>query len=185
MKSLTGLLLYTCLWLFAGGGVAAVAQDSAEEERLLKAAFIYNFAKFTLWPEDAMGEAGAPFSLCIAGEDDLVDALVRLGGSQVKGRPLRILSVKEARVPGRCQMLFVAASEQRSYSDLLRSLRGRAILTVSELPRFASSGGVIELYRDHERIRFVINLGIARAAGLEISPSLLRLAAEVNQGQAP
>ncbi|MDD4882548.1 MAG: YfiR family protein [Gallionellaceae bacterium] len=185
MKSLTGLLLCTCLWLFAGGGAVAMAQDSAEDELLLKAAFIYNFAKFTLWPEDAMGEAGTPFSLCIAGEDDLADALARLSGNQVKGRPLSILAVREARLPGRCQMLYVAASQQRGYPDLLRSLHGRPILTVSELPRFASSGGVIELYREHERVRFIINLGIARGAGLEISPSLLRLAAEVYQGQDP
>ena len=50
------------------------------------------------------------------------------------------------------------------------------ILTVSEIPRFASTGGMIELFREQDRIRFIINVKMARAAGLEISPNLLRLA---------
>lgn len=158
-----------------------MAQDSAGEEALLKAAFIYNFAKFTHWPEEARADRGAPLSLCIAGEDDLAEALMRLRGRLVRGRPLSVQAFREAGVPGGCDMLYVAASEHRRQSNLVRPLRGLPVLTVSELPGFAHAGGSIELYREAERIRFIINLGAARAAGLEISPNLLRLAVVVGQ----
>lgn len=159
----------------------AMAQDSAEEEVLLKAAYLYNFAKFTRWPEDAMGEPGAPLSLCIAGGDDLADVLERLRGKLVKGRPLSIQTIKDGRALRGCQMLYVAVSEQQRYPDLVKSARGQPVLTVSELPGFSDSGGIIEIFREHERIRFIINLGVARRAGLEISPNLLKLAVQVDQ----
>jgi len=78
-------------------------------------------------------------------------------------------------------MLYVAVSEQQRYPDLVKSARGQPVLTVSELPGFSDSGGIIEIFREHERIRFIINLGVARRAGLEISPNLLKLAVQVDQ----
>ncbi|MBK6744286.1 MAG: YfiR family protein [Hydrogenophilales bacterium] len=126
-------------------------------------------------------EQGGPLSLCIAGEDDLADTLGRLKGKLVKGRKLHTQTFKGTQVPGNCHMLYVAASEQKRYRGLVRTVRGQAILTVSELPGFARTGGIVELTHAHGRIRFIINLGLARAAGLEISPRLLALAEVVDQ----
>ncbi len=158
-----------------------MAEADAEDGLVLKAAFIYNFAKFTHWPEKLPGEQGAPLSLCIAGEDDLADTLGRLKGRLVKGRQLHTQTFKGTQIPGNCHVLYVAASEQKRYRGLVKAVRGQAILTVSELPGFARTGGIVELTRAHGRIRFIINLGLAREAGLEISPRLLALAELVNQ----
>ena len=58
----------------------AVAQDVTEPA--LKAAFIYNFAKFTEWPGDSAGRE--PFVICVLGDAAVGDALERA----VKGRRL-------------------------------------------------------------------------------------------------
>ncbi|NTV95571.1 MAG: YfiR family protein [Thiobacillus sp.] len=159
----------------------ALATDGAEDETLLKTAFVYNFAKFTRWPGKAMDEQVESLSLCIAGEDNLAEGLWRLRGRPVKGQPLAVLAVREARLPKTCNILYVAASEQPQLPDYLRATRGQAILTVAQFGRFAQDGGMIELYREHGRVRFIINLGAARAAGLEINPSLLSLAVVIGQ----
>jgi hypothetical protein len=56
---------------------------SAQEvtEAALKAAFVYNFAKFTEWPADAM-PASSPIMMCVHGDPAVADALARA----VKGR---------------------------------------------------------------------------------------------------
>lgn len=160
---------------------AAQARNGGDEEALIKAAFVYNFAKFTRWPDGAVEAAGAPLTLCLAGEDELVDALDRLAGKTVKGRPLAVQAIKGGQVPRQCQMLYVAASEQRRQGDLVRPLQRQPILTISQLAGFARAGGVVELYREDGRIRFIINLAAARGAGLEISPNLLNLAVVIGQ----
>lgn len=169
------LLLCACLWLLANAASVAIARDTANDESLLKAAYIYNFAKFTRWPESALGAPGTPLSLCIAGSDELVDVLWKLSTKMIKGRPVILQTVDGMPTSGNCHMLYVASSEHKTHLDIIHTVRNQPILTISELPRFSNAGGMIELYRKNERLRFFINADAARAAGLEISPSLLKL----------
>lgn len=186
LKSQTaGWLLAAGLWLLCCAAPAAVAQDSAQEVRLLKAAFIYNFAKFTRWPDEVANNTSHPLHLCILGEDELVAELERLGGKTVQGRPLMIKSVQEVPARESCQILYVAASERQRYASTVEALRGEPVLTVSEIPHFGSTGGIIELFREEDRLRFIINLGVARESGLVLSSRLLRLAVVIGQGETP
>jgi len=45
------------------------AEDDMAGEYLVKAAFLYNFAKFVEWPEEAFYDDRSPLTLCILGED--------------------------------------------------------------------------------------------------------------------
>ena len=49
-------------------GTARAAQDSPSEYQL-KAAFVYNFAKFVDWPPKVYSGPQSPFSICILGTD--------------------------------------------------------------------------------------------------------------------
>lgn len=169
-------LLCAACWLFASAMPIALAGDNVEDVSLLKTAFIYKFTLFTHWPEHALNEKGAPIQLCVAGEDDLVDALGQLRGKPIKGHPISIQALKETQVPKNCHILYIATSERKNFPNLVKAASGLPVLTISELPRFANAGGIFELYRENGHIRFIINLGAARKAGLEISPNLLNLA---------
>ncbi|MES0327712.1 MAG: YfiR family protein [Gammaproteobacteria bacterium] len=180
LKQLTPRLLI-CACLFAASAMqVATAQTRVEEEHLLKAAFIYNFAKFTRWPENILKGQDAQLNLCTAGEDRLVGELKRLAGRIIKEHPVTIVSLKNMPVPKNCHLLYIATSEKRGYKDILKSVRGEPVLTISELPHFSRSGGMIELYREKDQTRFIINLGIAREAELVLSSRLLSLAVVIN-----
>ena len=69
----------------------AAAQDVTEPA--LKAAFIYNFAKFTEWPADVMTTA-EPLSLCVLG-----DAGHR-GGAGASGQGRTLAGPQHGRVAG-------------------------------------------------------------------------------------
>lgn len=162
----------------------AVAQEGGEEARLLKVAFVYNFAQFTRWPEGTLSGEDLRLKLCTVGQDALAAELQRLNDKVIKGYALSVQPVTASQISGRCQLLYVAASETERYGGIVADNQGMALLTVSELPGFAQAGGIIELYREEERIRFIINLSAARKAGLEISSRLLRLATVIGEGAA-
>ncbi|MCU7932327.1 MAG: YfiR family protein [Candidatus Thiodiazotropha sp. (ex Codakia rugifera)] len=177
----TRLLVFILLWTLSSVWPVAIAQNLLQEENLLKAVFIYNFAKFTRWPEAMGDEADTPLKICSIGNDELVSELERLSGRIIKGHPVMIEPMKDKNNLHNCQVLYVAHSLQRQYLKIIKSLVGKPILTVSELPDFARSGGIIELYRKEGRISFIINLHMARQAGLVLSSRLLNLAEIVGQ----
>src|SRR3990172_10895387 len=62
------------------------AQESRPTEYQVKAAYLYNFARFVEWPDTAFNGPQAPFILCILGEDPFGDAFDSVHGRTVKGR---------------------------------------------------------------------------------------------------
>ncbi len=153
-----------------------MAENGTEELRLLKAAFVFNFAKFTRWPEQAWGNTADPLKLCITGDDHLIDALKQLRGKTIQKRKVSILPLEDAQASGMCHMLYVARSEWERVPSLVDSMRDKPVLTISEIPNFARSGGIIELTERQDRIRFIINQDGAQRTGLKLSSRLLSLA---------
>lgn len=176
------------IWLAVACGVFLCGRPSgqADERReplseyQVKAAFLYNFAKFVEWP--TASSAGVPeLVIGIWGDDPfgaVLDNVVR--GKTVSQRPLlirRLTRMEEARS---CQVLFVSRSEQERLSPLLEILRGQPVLTVSESDRFAQRGGMINFILVNENVKLEINPNAATAAKLKIKSNLLSLAKIVN-----
>ncbi len=172
------------MWLCTGSLYAADAQHQTKDERLFKAAFIYNFAKFTDWPKNTPGHDG-DLILCTAGKNALVDDLKQLGGKIIKGRKLSIRQLQDEQSPDRCHILYIANSEKNRYLNILKATNGKPILTVSELGNFAHQGGIIQFYRDKGQTRLIINLDAAGKARVEISSRLLILTEVINGKETP
>ena len=160
------------------------ADIESEEERLFKAAFTYNFAKFTIWPENAPGQDGA-LTLCTIGQSKLVTDLNRLGGKLIKGRAVVIREVNSNQTKDHCHILYIAKSEKNKIVEILNSINNKPVLTVSDLSDFVKSGGIIQFYRKNGKTKLIINLDIARKSGLEISSRLLILAEVINTEETP
>src|SRR5215813_3938676 len=62
--------------LFLRGGIAVDAQeDSQPTEYQIKAAFIFNFAKFVEWPSETFPKPSSPIVVGVLGENPFNDAL--------------------------------------------------------------------------------------------------------------
>ena len=175
----TRLLIFLGLWVMVCLTPLVAAEDLHEKGYLLKAVFIYNFAKLTRWPEDVWGNDGVPLTLCTAGKDAVVGALTWLRGKRVKGHEVEVVTLEQGQARGGCHVLYIAASEQAHLSEALLAVEGQPVLTISEIGDFLDHGGGIELLRDADRIRFKINLDATQQAGLELSSRLLNLAVVV------
>jgi hypothetical protein len=182
MKKLPGLIFALAVGALIGTAnapavqaEAATAGASASREYRIKAAFLYNFAKFTVWPVEAFADAKAPLRLCVLGDDSFDGALTALEGRTVKNRPIAASRPTSAQSLGQCHLLFVGASEAKSLGTILESLRGMPVLVVGDTPHFARSGGIIRLETVDNRVRFEINVEAAQHAKLKLDSRLLRL----------
>ena len=178
----TCLAILACLVVLASGpaGVrpwVAAAAAELSREYLIKAAFLYNFAKFTDWPTSAFATADVPLTICVLGEDPFGSALEAIDGKEIKGRIVAVRRLANEAGADSCHVIFISASEESRLAGILGSLRDRPVLTVADMPDFARAGGIINLKTNKEdRIRFDINIGRAQQAGLRMSSKLLSLA---------
>ena len=170
--------LALALCVLAGALLLAptVQAANAPGEYEVKAAMLFNFAKFVAWPEASFGAASDPFAIGIVGNDPFGPELERvLAGKSIGGRAIVIRRWRNAGDRGPCQLLFVSASEQDHLQSILDNLREQPVLTVGDLPGFAARGGIIGLTLAKGRVRFEINSSRADAAHLSVSSRLLSL----------
>ena len=156
---------------------ASAATADPPSEAAVKAAFVYNFAKFVEWPANL--SAANAMTLCVSGtRPELAASLTGLVGKSVQGHVLAVKNNVNAADLNTCHVLFVGNDARL----LAGQARGRAgLLTVSDMPGFAQSGGIIGLFSEGDRIRFEINPRSAEAAGLKVSSQLMKLAKVVEE----
>lgn len=162
------------LWLTAASGHA---QDSQPSESRLKAAFLFNFAKFVEWPPEAFTGKTAPLVIGVLGENSFGKDLEQtIQGKTVNDRPLQVKEYRAVAEATNCHILFICASEKKLLPEIFEALRGTAILTVGETDRFTQTGGMINFVVEGNKIRFEIKDETAKKAKLKISSKLLNLA---------
>lgn len=148
--------------------------DREPREYEIKAAFLYHFMRFVEWPdEDELHE----LTLCVVGSDPFGAALDSLDGQAVRGKTIAVRRIDAAGTTPTCHLVFVPGDQPSAADrDELARLRSLGVLTVGEGRQFTQAGGMIRLYKTRNRIRFEVNLDVARQSGLKISSRMLKLA---------
>ena len=172
--------LVTCLALAVSLSVAAdaAARPADSIELQVRAAFLYNFAKFVEWPSD-VSPAGSSGSLafCVFGDEPLLSALTQsLVGKTINGRALVARRSEGPEGARQCDIAFIGAGEKKRMDELLDGFAGAGVLSISDLDQFARRGGMIELARKADKFRFAVNIDAMTRQGLRISSKLLQLA---------
>jgi hypothetical protein len=155
-------------------------QAQSANEYQVKAAFLYNFAKFVEWSPEAFSNGSAVFVVGVLGDDPFGNVLDQgFNGKSINGRHLTIKRLKWGQNLKDCHLLFICSSEKKRLAQIMESLRGAGIVTVSELHNFCQQGGMIGFILEDDKVRFVINTDVAEQAQLRISSKLLSLAKTV------
>jgi hypothetical protein len=167
-------------------GASAQALDSSDSsEYLIKAGFIYNFAKLVGWPGGAFAQADSPIVIGILGTDPFGGIIDRiLADKKVDARRFVIKRLKWGMEFKDCDILFVGASETVHLEEVIRAVKGLPILTIGETPGFAKRGCIINLIVEDNKVRFEVNLDAAKQADLNVSSRLLALAKIIPQSSA-
>jgi hypothetical protein len=171
--------------LILAGGVPAGSQTTPTSEYAVKAAFLYNFAKFVEWPADTFRGPREPVTFCIMGDDPFGPELDQtIAGKTVMGRRIVVRRLAGTARMDECRILFVSSSERPRIDQVLAAVADRAVLTVGEDETFVRAGGMIGFVLRENRVRFWIDRGAAARARLSISSQLLELAEVVTGGGA-
>ena len=164
-----------CLGLISAP--VARGEESPPSEYQLKAAFLFNFAKFAEWPSEAFTNATSPIVIGVLGTNRFVSDLEQtVRNKTINNRLLLVREIQSPTEATNCHILFISASEKR-LPEIFAALRGASVLTVGdETEGFIEAGGMINLVVYEKKIRFQINNDAARNARLKISSKLLSLA---------
>lgn len=164
--------------LIAAIGRPALAQVSHEPQ--LKAVFVYNFAQFTEWPVETFADRQVPIVIGVLGKDPLEPYLAQaVQGEKLNNRPIMVRHFEHADEIKACQILFISRLEAKQLPEIINELRGKSILTVSDIDNFTQKGGMICLFTANNKIRLKINPETLKESRLTVSSKLLR-AAEID-----
>ena len=149
--------------------MSAIAQDRSEEYQL-KALLLSRLVSFVSWPDISAEES---ITLCVVGVNPFGDRLQdAFSNSNVNiehiGNQYDMLQS--------CDIVFVSDSEIRDFESILDRLDGTSTLTISDIPRFATAGGMINMTFENRRVGFLINKEEADAVDVRLSFQLLSLA---------
>ena len=172
------------LAMFLALGVSAQAMG----EYQVKAAFLYNFARFVEWPTTAFGNDKEPFRICVIGKDPFGGALAEaVRAKTVSGRSFVVAGISGPGILDKsyaagCQILFVSSSEKNRLPAIFRALPAAGVLTIGDTEGFAAQGGIVNFKLEDGRVRFEINVEAAERENLRISSRMLTLAEIVRPG---
>ena len=165
------------LILLLGTALQLYAQAPAFDEYQVKAAFLYNFAKFVEWPPGTFASPTEPIGICIVGQNPFGSTLeYMVQGKKVGDRGFEVRRLPDTQQAKGCQILFIGAAEWRRTRALLDAVKGPGVLTVGETDDFTVDGGMISFRLDGPRVRIQVDLQAAEHAKLRISSKLLSLA---------
>lgn len=174
LRCLAALPVLSCL------AAPAHAQALSAADASVKIALVYNLAKFTEWPAQALGPAQRQIAFCLAGDAEPYAAgLAAVDGRQLGGREVRVRRLGRGADAAGCHILYIARSEERRAAELLAQAHPQAALTASDIADFAELEGIIGFVNVDNKVQFEINLRSARAANLKISSEVLKLARNV------
>ena len=158
------------------------AQNPRPTDYQVKATYLYNFGRFIEWPGKVAAAQGSSFTVCVLGQDPFGPSLdATLAGETIGGKTVVAKRISSAEESGDCQILFLSLTDDSRLNKIIADLDKKAVLTVSDMPRFVKRGGMIQFVLEGKKVRFEVNLTATQHAGLTLSSELLKVATAVKR----
>lgn len=202
----TLFILFIFIAFFNIATDALCATDKLEtllKEYQVKVAFLYNFFNFIEWPQEKFSDSDESVVIGIIGQADpkvFQTAFEPLTKKKVQGKQI-VLQIFNDLSPlsglddenqvkrneliesmKQCHILMFCKYDENHIDTspaILSALKGTPVLTVGECSDFVDEGGNINFVNEDRKIRFEINLAVAKENHLTIRSKLLKLAKRV------
>ena len=156
---------------------ASMGSEELSKEYRVKAAYIYNFAGFATWPEEAFETEESPIVVGLVGRDPFGGALdASLKGRKIGKRALRVERFEKPSQLRFCHLLFIARGDEEVLLEALKFTRGKSVLSVSEVPGALDRGALVNFFIEDKSVRFEVQVDEVKRSKLALSSKLLRLA---------
>ncbi len=147
----------------------------------VKAAFVFNFAKFVAWPKTSFVDQRSKLQFCLLANQEFSRAVaLAIEEASIDGRKLESRTVRRSEDLEGCHVAFIDG-ERANATEWLMAIKERSILSVSDAEDFIQNGGIIQFVLVDDKLRFEIHQGRALDSGLVVSSRLLQLAKAVHR----
>lgn len=177
MKRFTAILI--ALFCISADWVRMpVLQDPNAGNSKLKASFIYNFTKYIDWPEKYKE---GNFVIGVLGTSSFYNDLTALLSTKTVGsQKFEIKSFTSVEsVTGICHILFIPSENSAILPDILKKMKGKSTLIVTEKSGLAKQGSAINFIVENNKQRFELNKTNIEKYSLKVSSTLMALAIQV------
>lgn len=196
--------LWTCWcgWTFAMLALllapALPAHAQPMDRRLVEAAYVLNFLRFSAWPDDQEASS-RPLQVVVLGPREAARALRSIvAEAQGKGtlpRPVRVVHVADVGSEGSLEArlarslegahaVFVAEPGHRLAPLVVAETRKRPLLSIGIGAAFARAGGMLALVESAGRLGFTCNEAAILHSQVVVSAKVLRIARPLDSSSA-
>ena len=155
-----------------------VLQEPNSSNSKIKATFLYNFTKYIDWPERYKE---GNFVIGVLGTSSFYNDLNTLLSTKTVGsQKFEIKSYTSVEsISGLCHILFIPAENSAMLPDLLKKMKGKSTLIVTEKIGMTKQGSAINFVIENNKQRFELNKNNISKYNLKVSSTLEALAIKV------
>jgi len=147
-----------------------ISPDQSSETDV-QVAMIYNFMKYTHWPNQ-----GTEFTVAVYGNNDVYTLLSQRYNDKNNGAGVRlkIKNVTDVAELETAQVVYIGKS--KDFDKIMTVVANKPILTITYSDNLGRRGSCINMKLVGDRMKFEINQKSVDAAGLKISNQLTSIA---------
>jgi hypothetical protein len=159
------------------------AQATINREYRIKAAYLFNFGRYTHWPVGTWSNKQAPFVIGILGTNPFGSALSQIASQKpLQDRKIVVHHFKDLSEYQPCQILYVSEDVPlQEQKEIIKKLSNTKVLLVGERHSFLEEGGMVAFLLEANKVRFGVNLDKVEQNNLKISSKVIKLAAIVKK----
>jgi hypothetical protein len=152
----------------------SLPSKNSPTEAQIKAAFVFNFLRFSTFPDSAFPDASSPFRIA-SDDQEILDFLEHMAQRKINNRSYVLEFVQSGQMfEQQPHLFYTSGSNWASVSQRFKN--PELVLTVSDSPNFLENGGMIQLVKNGDRFSFRVNGEAIAKSRIVVSGKILRLA---------
>jgi len=174
IKFLVSLLF---VWVFYSFQDAPKMKDT-DTTAIVKAAYIYNFAKLIDWPS---ANKEGNFIIGVYGTTNVYKELInKYSTKRIGTQDIEIRKLSDSPDVGSVHVLFVAHSNSKDLKAILNNLEYEPVLVITEMDGAINTGSVINFLVIDNNLKFELNVSEAKNRQLIVGSRLKDLAYKID-----
>ena len=165
------------LVLILGVLISFASYSQKYTEYDVKAAYLYNFAKFITWPNEQKN-SNKDFIFTVYKNEAFAKVLTEVvKNRKIKGRSCKVTLVNKPEDISNCNILFISNVSNIELKNIISKINSKSIVSVGDnIEDFCLKGGIINFTSKQSKKRFEINVNVANKKKIKISSKLIVLA---------
>lgn len=141
---------------------------------ILKASYIYNFAKMIDWPE---AEKSGNFIIGVYGGSSVYKELIKKYASKnIGNQQIEVKKLSDTPSVGKIHLLYITKDKKEDIPILIKSIKKKAVLVVTENLGSLDEGSIINFIIIDNSLKFELNVDQANKHDLIVGSRLKDLA---------